>query len=72
MQFIDRNNLELEIEKALNKTVNYNFAIDLEGSRYVEKSDKSAEVVTDHIDTKPHMFGVTSEALHDKQEATST
>ena len=69
LQFITAENLELEIEKALNKTVNYNFAIDLQGNRHVEKSDKSAEVVTDFTDTKPHMIGVTSEALHENQEA---
>ena len=42
--FIDVGRLEEEIEKALNVRINYNFAIDLEGNKYIEMSDGSIEL----------------------------
>ncbi len=36
----------MEIEKALNTRVNYNFAIDLDGHRYVELPDGNTTVQT--------------------------
>ena len=42
--FVDVTNLEEEIEKSLNLRVNHNFAIDIEGNRYIELPDGSTEV----------------------------
>ena len=36
--FISEDNLEQELEKALDERHNYNFAIDLEGNQYLETS----------------------------------
>ena len=41
--FITMETLEEEIEKALNTRVNYNFAIDLKGNKYVELPDGTVE-----------------------------
>lgn len=36
--------------------VNYNFAIDLEGNRYIEKGDYSTELKSGSFGTKPEIF----------------
>jgi hypothetical protein len=42
--FIDMSALEMEIDRALNTRVSYNWAIDTEGRRYMEDADGSIEV----------------------------
>jgi len=44
-EFFDMDNLDVEIEKVLNRRVNYNFAIDLEGNRHLEQADGSTVLV---------------------------
>ena len=41
--FITEDTLEEEIEKALNSRVNYNYAIDLSGNKYIELADTTLE-----------------------------
>jgi len=43
--FINPDNVESAIESALNQRSLFNFAIDLEGNRYVEQSDGSTQVL---------------------------
>ena len=52
--FIDPERLEEEIEKALNIRINYNFAVDLEGNRYMEMADGSIEMETKAKDQQQH------------------
>jgi len=47
-EFFDMDNLDLEIEKVLNRRVNYNFAIDLEGNRHIEQADGTTVLVPKH------------------------
>lgn len=51
--FIDVDRLDEEIEKALNVRINYNFAIDLEGNKYIEMSDGSIELESKTGDKQP-------------------
>ncbi len=68
-EFITLENLEEEIEKALNKRINYNFAIDLDGNRYVEQADYSTEITRSHEDTKPILVKTQEDTLSEASES---
>ena len=72
MDFITAENLEMEIEKALNTTLSYNFAIDTDGSRFVETSGKGADVVPGYVDSKPHKLRASYQSARQKQKTAST
>ena len=59
--FISTENLEQEIEKALNMEVNYNFSIDLKGNRYIERPDYSTEKSPQEAsdDSSPRLYSET-------------
>ena len=44
--FVNMDELEVDIEKALNSRTTHSFAIDTEGNRYVELPDGSTEIQT--------------------------
>ena len=50
--FIEPKDFDAEIEKALNMRVNYNFAIDLDGNRYIERPDGNVSIETTSEETK--------------------
>ncbi len=53
--------MEEEIEKALDVTFNYNFAMDLEGNRHIERPDFSTKKSTSENsdDFAPRLYGET-------------
>ncbi len=57
--FIPEEKMEEEIEKALDVTFNYNFAMDLEGNRHIERPDFSTKKSTaeNSDDFAPRLYG---------------